>query len=339
MTGVMIIPTGIGCQLGGHAGDGNPAAKLLAAVCDELIVHPNVVNASDINEMPENCLYVEGSMLDCFLTGEIGLKRVWSNKILVAVNAPVRNETVNSVSAARATLGAEIEIVELKEPLMLIARMEEGLATGDVLGWEELVEQVKDYSFDALAISTPITVDKDVALNYLKNGGVNPWGGVEAKTSALISKALSKPSAHAPMENLENGDWFKTFTDIVDPCMAAEMVSISYLHCVLKGLHRAPRASPWQVADLRLINIDVLITPTGGWGPPHVACLETGIPMIVVMGNIPLSPMFDWECRKEKGVLLVANYLEAAGMIAAMRTGVSPESLRRPLGFTKVHRR
>lgn len=29
-------------------GDGNPAAKLLAAVCDELIVHPNVVNASDL---------------------------------------------------------------------------------------------------------------------------------------------------------------------------------------------------------------------------------------------------------------------------------------------------
>ena len=56
---VMIIPTGIGCEIGGHCGDGNAAARLLGACCDTLVLHPNVVNASVINEMPANSLYVD----------------------------------------------------------------------------------------------------------------------------------------------------------------------------------------------------------------------------------------------------------------------------------------
>ncbi|MCZ6820872.1 MAG: DUF3326 domain-containing protein, partial [Calditrichaeota bacterium] len=36
---------------------------LLASCCDQLITHPNVVNASDINELPANAHYVEGSVL------------------------------------------------------------------------------------------------------------------------------------------------------------------------------------------------------------------------------------------------------------------------------------
>lgn len=329
----MIVPTGLGFEVGGHAGDGNPAAKLLAAVCDELVVHPNVVNASDINEMPENVLYVEGSMLDRFLAGDIGLKRVWSNRILVAVNAPVRNETVNSVSAARATLGAEIEIVELETPLKLVARVKDGRATGSVLGWEELVEQVKVYSFDALAISTMIVVDNEVGLNYLRNGGANPWGGVEAIASKLISKALNKPVAHAPGEDNE---WFKKFREVVDPRMAAEVVSTSYLHCVLKGLHRAPRASFMMKCDeLTFRDIDVLITPAGCMGPPHKECMVRGIPMIVVMGNTPFGGVVRG-IKYEKAPLFVNNYLEAAGMVAAMRAGISPESVRRPLLLPNV---
>src|SRR5205823_3673184 len=60
---VLLVPTGIGAEIGGHAGDAAPVARLLAEVCDTLITHPNVVNASDINEIPENSLYVEGSVI------------------------------------------------------------------------------------------------------------------------------------------------------------------------------------------------------------------------------------------------------------------------------------
>lgn len=51
---VFIVPTGIGAEIGGHAGDASPAAKLIASLCDNFVTHPNVFNASDINEMPEN---------------------------------------------------------------------------------------------------------------------------------------------------------------------------------------------------------------------------------------------------------------------------------------------
>ncbi|MCZ6701780.1 MAG: DUF3326 domain-containing protein, partial [Ignavibacteria bacterium] len=60
---VLLIPTGIGAEIGGHCGDGNAVARLIASACDNLITHPNVVNASDINEMTENTLYVEGSII------------------------------------------------------------------------------------------------------------------------------------------------------------------------------------------------------------------------------------------------------------------------------------
>ena len=199
MNAVMIIPTGIGCEIGGHCGDANAAARLLASCCDTLILHPNVVNASDINEMPENCLYVEGSILDKFLKGQIYLERVLSNRVLIAVNK-ADYQSINAVSAARATIGLDAEIVELRVPLILIAQMKDGIATGEVKNWKELVEQVKEHDFDALGIATPITIDKDTLINYFKHGGVNPVGGVEAISSKLIADALNKPVAHGHVD-------------------------------------------------------------------------------------------------------------------------------------------
>jgi hypothetical protein len=128
MNVVMIIPTRIGCEIGceiggeigGHCGDANSAARLLGACSDTLILHPNVVNASDLNEMPPKGLYVEGSELDRFLKGQVRLERVHSNKVLVAVNK-ADYQSINAVSASRATIGLEAEIVELRTPLKLIA--------------------------------------------------------------------------------------------------------------------------------------------------------------------------------------------------------------------------
>ena len=37
MIGVLIIPTGIEAEIGGHAGDGNPVAKLMGSCFDKLI--------------------------------------------------------------------------------------------------------------------------------------------------------------------------------------------------------------------------------------------------------------------------------------------------------------
>lgn len=77
---VLLVPTGIGCEIGGHSGDAGPVSRLIASACDNLITHPNVVNASDINELPENGLYVEGSVITRLLMGTVALQPVRSGE-------------------------------------------------------------------------------------------------------------------------------------------------------------------------------------------------------------------------------------------------------------------
>ena len=325
----MIIPTGIGCEIGGHAGDATPAAKLLGACCDKIVLHPNVVNASDINEMPENSLYVEGSILDRFLEGDVQLEEVRSNRILLVCNKPIRPEIINAASAARASAGIDVRVLGLDRPLEMIAKFDSnGRATGDVRGWEELCKQVYPYEFDALAISSPIQCAEDVQLAYFRgSGGINPWGGVEAKASELIAGRLSMPVAHAPTWNEIQSKELKDFNEPVDPRFAAEVVSFAFLHCVLKGLHRAPRLGE----GLCNKDIDYLITPMGCVGRPHHAAMEAGIPIIAVKENV--SKLND---EMPEDWIYLETYLEVAGFLMACKTGVSLESLRRPLKETEI---
>jgi len=329
MNVVMIIPTGIGCEIGGHAGDATPAAKLLGACCDKLILHPNVVNASDINEMPPNALYVEGSILDRFLEGKIELQEVKHNRILLAVNSPVANHTINAVSAARATAGIDVKIIELKHPFIMKATMEDDKASGEVGGWQQLVEQIERRSFDALALATFINVSEEVKRNYFKNGGVNPWGGVEAKASHLIADAINKPVAHAPFE--EWGPQLLEYNEVFDPRLAAEMVSTCFLHCVLKGLHKAPRIGK----GISVEDVDCLVTPVGCWGRPHKACYVKDIPIIAVKENVPIAVRIK-PLPSRDAMIYVENYIEAAGLLMVMRAGISRESVRRPLKPTEI---
>jgi len=318
MNTVFIIPTGIGCKIGGHAGDATPAFKLIASVSDIAICHPNVVNASDINEMPDNAWYVEGSILDRFLEGKIHLEKPRSNKILLAVNKPIRPETINAVNAARHTIGCEIEVVELNHELEMIAVIDDKGATGHVLGWEELCSQISDYDFDALAIASQINCRKEIALFYLKNGGINPWGGVEALVSKLIANVINKPVAHAPIET--DNEEVKFFNGVVDPRIAAEMISQTYIHCVFKGLHKAPRISD---RGLHVSDIDCLITPWQCFGRPHQACIKNGVTILGVKEN---TTCLDIELS-ERDAFWVDNYVEAAGWLQAYKNGITRYSI------------
>jgi hypothetical protein len=298
-----------------------PACSALAANIS--FSHPNVVNASDVNEMPPNSLYVEGSQLDRFLQGKVFLRKVRSNKVLVVVNK-ADYQSINAVSAARLTLGLDAEILELKVPLRLFAKMKDGIATGDVEGWKELVEQVKHHEFDALGIATPITIDRETLERYFHHGGVNPVGGVEAVASKLIADALDKPVAHGPVDYALKG-----FTEVVDPRQAVEIITENFVHCLLKGLHKAPRLD--YDRGLSVHDVDAMVSPYGCFGPPHKACLDAGIPVIVVRENksclnVTENPKF----------IYVDNYIEAAGMLMAMQAGVTPSTVRRPVSPTVV---
>lgn len=332
MNGIFIIPTGIGCEIGGHSGDATPSAKLIASVCDSLIINPNVINASDINESTENMWYVEGSIIDRFTQGQIALEEVYSNRIVLAVNKSLMNETVNSINAARNTIGCTIDIIELNIPLTLEGIFKpDGSASGIITGIEEAILQIKTYQqkypFDVLAIQTVIDVDEETSLKYMNEGGVNPWGGAEALCSRYFSRELEMQCAHAPYESGS----LKNFNEIVDPRMAAELVSVSYVHCILKGLHKAPKIVDYNCRSkdtLRVDDIDVIVSPDGCWGTPHEACANWRIPIIFVRENKNIYGSFD---TVPKGCIMVDNYMEAAGVISSIKAGVHKESVRRPL--------
>ena len=347
---IVIIPTGIGAEIGGHAGDASPVAMLLAESCDRVIVHPNVVNASDINEMPANALYVEGSVLSRLLMGTIGLRPVRSNRVLVLVDEHIDpyfvEATINTVSASRSTYGLHCtEVKRLRDPIRMFADYSQsGRSVGRVENLEDCLSHLDRFrkSFEAIALSSVVRVPQSYHLDYFVAGGemVNPWGGVEAMLTHTISSFVNLPSAHAPMfeskkvENLPVG--------IVDPRMAAEAVSVSFLQCVLKGLHKSPAivtdVSLFGRADvLSAEDISCIVIPDGCIGIPTIAALMQSIPVIAVRENRNLMQNdlthLPW---KEGQFIHVNNYLEAAGVINALKAGISLDSLRRPMLATTV---
>ena len=347
---VLVVPTGIGAEIGGHAGDATPVARLLATACDALITHPNVVSASDINEIPENGIYVEGSVLSRLLMGTVGLQKVRSNRVLVVIephDAQIfLNSTINSVSAARATYGLRcVGVVVLDSRMKMDARYtDSGSAVGRVEKLEPLYDVLDRESgrYDAVAIASIIGVPEDFHMEYFRSAGamVNPWGGVEAMLTHSISMIYNVPAAHAPM--MESEKIINMDVGIVDPRMAAEAVSMTFLNCVLKGLHRSPRivADPEAMhhhSTITAADISVLVIPDGCLGLPTLAALEQGIPVIAVRENRTLMkndlaalPWADGQLH------IVENYWEAAGVMLAMKAGIAPESVRRPLAPTAV---
>ncbi len=112
-----------------------------------------------------------------------------------------------------------------------------------------------------------------------------------------------------------------------------EVITENFVHCVLKGLHRAPRIAKSLNQGITASSVDAMISPMGCFGRPHKACLKQGIPIIVVREN--KSVLNDFEDGDERFVF-VDNYIEAAGMLMAMKAGVHPPTVRRPLEHTKV---
>ena len=343
---VFIVPTGIGAEIGGHAGDATPVARMLAQVCDTLITHPNVVNASDVNEMPDNGLYVEGSVLSRLLMGTVGLRRTRSNRVLVALDAfhDARwvDSAINAVNAARSTYGLETPgIVVLDEPLRLMSEYaDSGRATGEVVGLDGLLRAFDQQRgrFDAVAVASSVEVPIAWHMEYFSSSGemVNPWGGVEALLTHAASSIYNVPTAHAPM--MESDEVAAVDPGVVDPRMAAEIISITFLQCVLKGLQKSPRmvTDPQHMiapGTITASDVSCLVIPDGCIGLPTLAALEQGIPVIAVRENRNLMRTDLANLPWNEGQLnIVENYWEAAGVLAALRAGMSPDSVRRPLG-------
>ena len=351
---VMLIPTGVDCAIGGHAGDATPAARLLANVCDQLVLHPNVVNASDVNEQTENSLYVEGSIICRLLMGTVGLRKVRQNRVLLVTedrrDAPnVVDQTINCAEGARATLGMDIsDVLVLEQELFMQTGVSDsGRVTGRVERLSHLLDVLRDKrgTYDAIALATRITPHIDTVelhRSYFGEGGPNPWGGVEAVLTHLISTMLDVPAAHAPTmssEALRTESW-----GVVEPRKAAEVISTTYLFCVLKGLNKAPQVlvGPTGVYDPSVLtaeDVSALVIPDGCVGLPTLAAVEQGIPVVAVRANSNLMRNDLKSLPFRPGQLhYAANYYEAAGILSAMKAGVAPAAIVRPMQPIRVER-
>ncbi|MAT70077.1 MAG: high light inducible protein [Planctomycetaceae bacterium] len=347
---VLLVPTGVGASLGGHAGDACPAVRVLAAACDRLITHPNAVNASDINEMPTNGLFVEGSIITRLLMGTAGLQEVRANRLLVIVDKHPDDQftdaSINSVNAARACAGIDCgEIVVLNEPLVSRARYTNtGCAAGRVEDCQPLLDllRARRGQYDAVAITSVVDVPPGFHREYFEHDRdmINPWGGIEALLTHAVSSYENVPSAHSPM--MENSDVAYMRVPRIDPRKAAEAVSMTFLHCILKGLHKSPRVITDSIAlrepgILNSSDVSCVVIPDGCLGLPTIAACLQGIPTIAVVENTNLMrndlSQLPWQPGK---FFRVANYWEAAGVMLALKAGVDPLSIRRPLAPISV---
>ena len=347
---VLIVPTGIGAEIGGHAGDATPVARVLGENCDQLITHPNVVNASDINEMPDNAQYVEGSTITRLIMGTAALQCVRSNRVLMVIdNHPIKmfaNDTVNAISAAHATYGLDCpKVIQLNPPLnMKTVFMDSGRAAGEITGLERIRAIIAENqgTFDALGIASVIDVEDEYHEQYFNSDGkmINPWGGVEAMLTHALSLLHHIPTAHSPM--LENLNTANFDLGVVEPRLAAEAISLTFIQCMLKGLHRSPRiiTIPEIIREPGLLSaadVSCLIIPDKCLGLPTLAAMQQGIPVIAVRENNNLMRNDLSELPWKPGQLhIVENYWEAVGVMSALRSGIAPKSLRRPLATTHV---
>ena len=340
---ILVIPTGIGCEIGGFAGDALPAAKLLASAAGCLVTHPNVMNGGSLSEKDERIFYVEGYSLDRFARAEIGLKKVNQQKIGLIFDKDIEKELLlrhlQVADACIATLGLDISsYVITDEPVGIVISDElSGLSGGYVRNPDTLIKAGKsliNQGITAIAIVTRFPDEIDVAnVNIYREGkGIDVIAGVEAVISHLISKYLKVPCAHAPA--LAPIDLKAN----LDPRTAAEEIGYTFLPSVLIGLSSAP-----DLIDLPDLNnkitvcpheIESIVVPSGALGGEAVlACMERNLNIIAVKNEGVLNVSSQWFDYKK--IFKVENYFEAAGLLIAIREGINFKSIQRPLKSIK----
>ena len=341
---IFIIPTGIGCEIGGFAGDALPTAKLLASASGCLITHPNVMNGGSLSEKHENIFYVEGYNLDRFAKGEIGLKRVKRQKIGIIFDSSIEHEILvrhlQVADACIATLGVNVEsYVITKKPLGIVINAESSRVSGGLIENPDTLIEAGEFLIEkgitAIAIVTkfPDDLDSDQTDSYREGKGVDPISGVEAVISHLISKFLKVPCAHSPaLSPIE-------LNEKLDPRAASEEIGYTFLPSVLIGLSNAPDLVELpnnnKMISIHPNQLESIVVPSGALGGEAVlACIERGLNIIAVKNRNTLQVSNKF--LNYPNLLEVNNYLEAAGIILSIKKGINLSSIQRPL--TKIQK-
>ncbi|EAQ76168.1 MULTISPECIES: DUF3326 domain-containing protein [unclassified Synechococcus] len=341
---LLVIPTGIGCAVGGYAGDGLPAARLLAAASGCLITHPNALNAAALYWSDPRIHYVEGWALNRFAAGDLALAPVASQRVGLLLDAGIEQELrlrhLQVAEACRASLGLSIgPVLSTDVPLEVSLSLgPSGVSSGRIGRPDALIragERLRQAGATAIAVVARFPDDpgSEALASYRQGSGVDALAGAEAVISHLLSRQLGLPCAHAPALAPLSLD------PRLDPLAAAEELGHTFLPCVLVGLSRAPDLIPLRPvsgpeplgeAVIHPSRIGAVVAPAGALGGEAVlACAERGIPLIAVEGNPSLLEVSAG--RLGLSAIAAASYAEAAGLVLALREGLQPEALRRPL--------
>lgn len=70
-------------------------------------------------------------------------------------------------------------------------------------------------------------------------------------------------------------------------------------------------------------DIDFLISPINCWGTSHINATKNNIPIIAVKENSTCYKNFEYP--KDAKVLILDNYLEVAGYLMCLQSGVNPK--------------
>ena len=334
---LLVIPTGIGCELGGYAGDGLPAARLLAGASGCLITHPNVMNAASLYWSDRRIHYVEGWALDRFAAGQLALAPRASQRVGVLFDAGIEAELLlrhrQVIEACRASLGLPIgPIVQTEAPLEVSLQLGNSGSSWGTIGRPDALlrggEKLVAAGATAIAVVArfPDDPDSEALAAYRSGAGVDALAGAEAVISHLLVRHLGMPCAHAPaLEPLPPDPG-------LDPRAAAEELGHTFLPCVLVGLSRAPDLRPGAAAGpgwLHGRDLGAVVAPAGALGGAAVlACAERGVPLIAVDNPCLLEVTAE---ALGLEALPARSYAEAAGLVLALREGIDPANLRRPL--------
>lgn len=346
---VSIIPTGVRAEIGGFAGDATPSVNLLAKACDYLVVNPNSVTASDLYYASDNVLYLEGNLICHLLLGHTTLipeTRTNIGVIIEKTEEKFLNNVLNALNAVRMVGGIDINpvIVTSEQVRTKCTFSPYGHASGELEGIDELMRAldiVAETDTNAVAFSTSLFVEDEVRDHYYnKEVMPNPWGGAEAIMTHMTTNFYPFTAAHSPSP-LPSVEAQALFAISGDPRDGAELISSAFICSTLRGLARSPRLTqfgtplPSGCQRISVENVSAVVMPESTVGNiPFFAALEQDIPVILVRGNRTLyevSPsILDIDHSNHK-IYYVNSYMEASGLLLALRHGIVPESTTRPV--------
>jgi len=334
-TVVLLVPTGIGAAMGGYAGDAIPVARTMSGVCDHLITHPNVLNGAQLYWPIPNAWYVEGYALDRFAAGHWGLRPVHSNSMgLVldqAIEPDLRLRHLQAVDAARGTLGLKIsDVLVTDTPLGVSLRTAESGATWGTLEHPDsllrAVERLIDAgTVNAIAVVTrfPDDLNHETLANYRQGLGVDALAGAEAVISHLVVQQFQIPCAHAPALSV------LPLAPELNPRAAAEELGYTFLPSVLVGLSQAPQliSQRGQYSDLWCDQVDAVVVPATACGSSALFNFNDSQTQIITVAENTTTMDVTAEALS-MACIPAQSYLEAVGILVAMKAGVDVTTLR-----------